>query len=111
MSVNVNLIISEQVQASEEIYVSHVPAQGSEVIVRLFCGEAAFNETCNVRLVWDYGGASEQIIWTIKGASRMLFVHKIEAADVDGVKELAVVLENASTVNVFMSGYAEITEG
>lgn len=102
------LRISEEVAAQTQECVEFVVPAGPFTI-ESFVGDAAFDINCAVKLVWDFQGAGEQIIWTHKGAAGMPFVE--DSLVGDGVKKVAVCLENSLTTGgVFMSGYAKIVQ-
>jgi hypothetical protein len=85
---------------------SYIPA--GEWTIKKFHGEAAFNPNCAVKLVWDYQGAGEEILWSIKG-SGVMPVPVTRTGD--GVKKVAVCLDNGLVEGpVIMSGHAEIEE-
>lgn len=102
------MTISEEVSSGSEECVSYTPPSGNDVHIYLFAGEAAYTKNAAVKLVWDYGGGGETVIWTIKGSGSMPFTHVIPSADIDGVKKLAICLDNGESGALFMSGHAEI---
>jgi hypothetical protein len=61
--------------------------------IRLFVGNAAYLDDIHVRLVWDYGGAGEEIIVATHGDMEFQLVRVLQG---DGVKKLAIVLDNAT---------------
>ena len=105
----VTMRIAREVAAgAEDCTTEYIPAAGEEVVIAAFVGESIYAQTSNSRIVWDAGGAGETIIWSIKGSGRMPFRHKIYPADTDGVKKLAICLENGESSPVFMAGYAKL---
>jgi len=104
----VSLKISKEVSATTEDCVSHTVADGKKLFIDKFVGEAAFTTNAVCKLVWDYGGAGEQVIWTTKGSSKMPFTHEVTG---DGVKKLAVCLDNGTAGALVMSAYMEGEEG
>ena len=99
--------ISEEVAASTEEYDdSCVPATGNFDIV-VFHGEGAFDPNAAVKLVWDFGGGSEEVIWTIKGSGSMPFRITLTG---NNSKKLAVTLDNGMSGSIFMSGYFKIIQ-
>ena len=92
-----------EIASSTEGADEYVPANGATVEIKKFAGTAAFSVNSVVRLVWDYGGAAEEIVWTIKGEGKMPFDYEVIG---DGTKKLAVVCENAEAGGIYMSGYA-----
>lgn len=106
----IELMLSKEVSALTEESVEFAPAQGKAVKISKFVAEGAFSENAVVKLIWDFEGAGETPIWTIKGSSEMPFIHTIPKKDVNGTKKLAVVLENSLLGPVFLSGYVEFEE-
>ena len=103
------LIISKEVAGNTEDCVTAIPTAGKDVFIFSFFGSAAFSQNAVVKLVWDFGG-TEELIWTVKGEMPMPFKYTIPSASVDGVKKLAVCLENTGTGSVYLSGYCEFKE-
>ena len=67
-------------------------------------------ENAVVKLIWKWNHAteSEVIIWSVKGDAAMPFSYEID--DADGVRKLAVCLENGLAGAVYMSAYCKFTE-
>ena len=106
---NVIIEISKEVNGFTEDYAAHTPANGKNFIVMAFEGSGvAASLNAVVKLVWDFGGAGETVLWTIKGNDFMK--HHIDDTLGDGTKKLAVVLDNGEAGPVFMSGYCRILE-
>jgi len=103
------LKISKEVNANTEDAETVVPASGKTLVITRFVGAGAFSQNAVIKLIWDYSG-TQDVIWTIKGTSRMPFQHTIPAADTDGIKKLAVALDNSHSGKLFMSGYVEYSE-
>jgi len=101
-----DLMISKEVAATTEDCDNFVPASG-EFSVISFHGEAAFDPNCAVKLVWDWGEAGEEILWSTKGAGKMA-MPIIRTGD--GVKKLAVCLDNGLSGPVVMSGHAKVEQ-
>lgn len=97
-----------------EVFMAITPRADKSIIILDFIGEAAFNGKAVVRLVWKYNHLSEteENIWIINGAGKMLHKKIIPASDVDGIRKLALVLNNTmASDSVFLSGEAIIKEG
>ena len=62
--------------------------------VQLFYGNAAYLDDVVVYLCWDYGGAGEEILVATHGDLEFQIVRGLIG---DGVKKLAIVLDNATT--------------
>lgn len=105
MSTLIELEISKEVAASTEDCDTYTPANGSVVNILKFVGSAAFSPNASVKLVWDWDGAGETVLWSHKGEG---VAPKRFQVTGDGVKKLAVCLDNGETGALFMSGYAEI---
>jgi len=102
------LKMSKEIPTVDKDGVEHVPANGSIITIPIFEAAGAVKEHATVKLIWDYGGAGEEVIWTIHGDGKMPFSHVI--TDTDGTKILAVCLDNQEGSNLFMSGYALVLE-
>jgi len=100
------LKISKSVTAGTKAATTITPANGKIVTVGVFKGEAAFTAISSVMLIWDYQGAGETCIWTVKGSGSMPFKHII--TDADGTKKLAVCLDNGEASDIVMSGFADV---
>lgn len=111
------LKLSEKVVSAppnNEVFVAITPDFNKSIIILDFMGEAAFNGMAVVRLVWKYNHISEteENIWIINGAGKMLHKKVIPASDVDGIRKLALVLNNTmASDSVFLSGEAIIKQG
>lgn len=107
MRTPIEIKISAEVPLGNEYAEYHVPANGKKFTIVKFFGEAAFSKNSVVKLLWDYNAAGEQILWSIKGSSSMPL--NIELTG-DGVKKLAIALDNGELGSVFMSGYVLILQ-
>lgn len=105
---DVELRISEEVGAGTETVEDYVPAAGKGFVIRVFYGSAAYNVNCVCKLFWKYGEAGEQLIWTIKGETRMPFQFIVPSSDVNGTSKVAISVENGGSGPVYMSTYAFI---
>lgn len=81
----------ETVAALGRVVKDQVPANGKTWELVRFVGSAAYVPTTSVRLVWDYGGAGEEVLASTHGDANLDFVRQIVG---DGTKKLALVLEN-----------------
>lgn len=104
------LCISKEVDSETEECIVHTPANGVSVTVLNFDGEAAYTTNAAVKLVWKYDHATEaeEILWSIKGSGHA--PTRFDITDADGVRKLAVCLDNGETGSIFMSGFAEVEE-
>jgi len=105
MITTIELKVSQEVAAAKIEADEYVPAAGSIVHINKFIANGAYTPNAVIRLVWDYEG-SEEVIWTIKGESLMPFEHKI--TDGDGIKRLALVVDNSHTGALYLSGYVQL---
>jgi len=105
---NVKLRISKEVTAGETDIDFYIPPAGKTVSIVKFAGDGAFSQNSVVRLTWKNNEveANRVHIWTIKGETKMPDQYEIPSSDTDGVRELAVCLENGEAGALFMSGYA-----
>jgi len=105
----IELFISKEVQAGIEECETYTVKSGKKSRVLFFKGEAAFSKNSAVKLVWDYNGVGEEVLWSTKGEGSLPSGTVIEKIG-DGVKEWAVCLDNGETGPLYMSGFAEIYE-
>ena len=96
------LVLVKSVAATSSEVETFTPA--AKFNVAGFFGEAAFDPLCEVQLVWDHGGANE-LLWVIKGSGKIPF--GLERTG-NGVKKLAIVLNNRLANSVFMAGYCSV---
>ena len=75
--------------------------------VSFFQGSAAFLQNAVVKIMWDRGGASEEILWSCKG--EQVFERHIIIPSPDGVKMVSLCLDNGSAGDLVMSGYMEVS--
>lgn len=102
--VMIQLRVSALVESGTEEFDYYVPANGEVVQILQFVGEGAYSTNSVTRLVWDLDGPNEECLWTIKGSGVM--PESIEVTG-DGVKKLAVTIENAEQGSLYMSAYAK----
>lgn len=102
-----DLRVSIEVAAGEEEFDDYVPPAGSEIGIKKFVGSAAFTQNSVCMLVWDFGGAGEEIIWSVKGSAEMPnnAARVILASETDGTKKLAIVNANGESGSLVMSSY------
>lgn len=99
------LKLTKEVDAATEDCETYIPANGANVTILKMVGETASNLNTTVKLIWDLGG-TETLIWAIKGSNEIIFDN--ERLTGDGVKKLAICLDNGESDKETMSGYAEI---
>lgn len=102
---NIELIISEIVVAATDEAVTEIPATGKKIVIHTFEGSAPGSSKADVRLVWDFGGVGEEILWSIQVDGPFPKGKSFERAG-DGVKKMAVCLANGCTADYVLSGYA-----
>jgi len=102
----IELAVSSEVASGTTDCDFYVPPSGSIVNIVFFRADAAFSTNSVVRITWknDHGTESPVHLWTIKGDGEMPY--QPEITDTDGVREIAVCLENGDAGGLFMSGYA-----
>lgn len=98
-----NFRISESVAAMTQEYQSYVPPAGSTVDIVEFLAEAAYERDIEAAIIWDYEGPNEQFLWTIKGSGKFGNKITIPSTDTDGIKKLALVLDNGTLLSLTMS--------
>jgi len=91
----------DEVAAGSEVYSYQVPGDTKEWEVRDFHADAPSSSDGWVALIWDYGGAAEEIITlTYTSVERTLNRSLVG----DGVKKLAIVLHNGGSDDLVMGG-------
>ncbi len=99
------LKISESITAGNNASDPYIVPNGKAFEIRKFIADGATSDSSVACLVWDYGGASPEIIWTTKDKN-IPFVHSGVG---DGVKKIAIECQNNhSSEALIMSAYAEI---
>lgn len=101
----VELTISQEVSADTEQCETYIPPNMATIEVLEFFGSGAFSKNSSVKLVWDLDGAGETVLWSHKGEAAAPRRFTVTG---DGVKKLAVCLDNGEPGPIFMSGYAKI---
>jgi hypothetical protein len=101
------LRISKEVAAGTEEYVEITPPDGVNFCFISFKGDAAFVVDAAVRLSWkhDHATESEVSVWTEKGSGEMPSITDM-FTDADGVRKAALILDNGTAGNIYMSGEA-----
>lgn len=97
----------ETVPALGQAVKDQVPAPGKTWEIVRFVGSAAYLAETTARLVWDQGGASEEILASTHGDSNIELVRQVVG---DGSKKLALVLENASQAGQSLGARYEARE-
>ena len=101
----ITLKVSEEITASSDVADTYTPASGKTVYLLEFFGDAAFSQNSVVDVLWDYGGGSEEIIWSTKGSIRDKGLKELIGVG-DGVKKVALSCSNGETGNIIMFGKA-----
>jgi hypothetical protein len=99
--------ISETVGSLTQEYLEYTPPSGATVTIVDFIAEAAYEKDINISIVWDLEGI-EQNLWSIKGSGRFNNKITIPNTDTDGIKKLALVLDNGTFGSLIMSGWMVI---
>jgi hypothetical protein len=109
--------ISQTSHADEtEAHYASVPAMTIEVedqvipdgeiwLVIRFVGNAVYAQDAEVSLVWDRGGAAEKLIASTHGDADIPLAVPLVG---DGVKKLAIVLDNSPTAEHTLGGVWEV---
>ncbi len=97
----------ESVAALGRVTKDQVPASGKTWEVVRFAGSAAYSPETSVKLVWDLGGAGEEVIAATHGGANIELVRQVVG---DGTKKLALVLENDSLSARTLGGRYEARE-
>lgn len=91
-----------QVEVKEQI-----PPEGVIWELVQFTGCAAYTGHTTVKLVWDYGGESEEILAAVHGDGTFSMVRQVTG---DGRMKLALVLENRTDSACLLGGRYEARE-
>lgn len=97
----------ESVAALGRVVKDQVPANGKTWEIIRFVGSAAYLATTAVKLVWDHGGAGEEVIASTHGDANIELVRQVVG---DGARKLAIVLENDSVAAQIIGGRYEARE-
>lgn len=97
----------ESVAALGRVTKDQVPATGKVWEIVRFVGAAAYAPDTSVKLVWDLGGAGEEVIASTHGDANVELVRQVPG---DGAKKLALVLENDSLSARVLGGRYEARE-
>jgi hypothetical protein len=102
------LFLSQEVTAGQEVAKTYLPDAGASIIVSRFFGSAVFNINCTCKLIWKYGTGSETLLWSVRGESESPANIVIAGDEIDGVNMLAITLDNGSAGIVSMSSYVRL---
>lgn len=97
----------ETVAALGRVVKDQVPANGKTWEIVRFVGAAAYLSTTAVKLVWDHGGAGEEVIASTHGDANVELVRQVVG---DGTKKLALLLENDAPSAQALGGRYEAKE-
>jgi len=105
----IELYKSKKVLATTRESHEYIVPNGKKFRVIEFFGETGSGGNCAVILMWDTAGVQKPL-WIIKGSNEMpnLAGPKTLTTDTNGVKKLAICLDNAGSNNVYMAGFARI---
>jgi len=100
----VQLLLSEEVSALTSVEETYIPASGKSLVVSDFMGSVQSQDGI-VLLIWKYGEADEQIIWTLPESSDALsFEFTPPEEEVNGTNKIALIIENNNLSSQYMSG-------
>lgn len=102
------LRISKEVNSLREEYTTYTPAEGKKIKITKFAAEGIYTANSACKLIWDLGGQSETVLWSIRGTGEM--PGPISISDTNGVKQLAISCDNAELSRQLMSAYCEFEE-
>ena len=103
--------VSIEVASGTDECDEYTPPAGSTVGIKAFVGSAAYTQNSACILIWDFGGAGEEILWSIKGSETMQnnACRVIEAGETDGIKKIAICASNGEAGPLVMSAYARLS--
>jgi len=99
--------IYDTVAALGRVVKDQVPANGKTWEIVRFVGSAAYLSTTAVKLVWDHGGPGQEVIASTHGDANLELVRQVVG---DGVKKLALVLENDAPSAQILGARYEVRE-
>ena len=100
-----NLKVSELLNGNASAADFLVVPNGKIAIITEMVGSTSVTENTVAKLVWDYDSGNEQVLWTVEG-NGMLPRHMCVQGD--GVKKLAIEVENPPGGPRWMSGSARV---
>ncbi len=101
MSIDKSKRLAGSVDALGELRDDQVPADGKTWRITKFVGNALYLGDTSVLLVWDEGGAAEDVISCTHGDSDVDLDVEVVG---DGVKELSLILANDTSSSQLMGG-------
>jgi hypothetical protein len=96
-------LVTSGTQAVKEV----TPTAGKTLYIESFEGNDSTSALAACLLVWDNGGPSEEILWAINQGKGLPQDIRRPA---DGIKKLAIILDNACTNDYYMSAHCEYDE-
>lgn len=105
-----NMKISKSVAASSSESVHITPASGSEIAIYFFMADSAAVHDNHAMLIWDEGGAQEEIIWIINDSNSVNHKFIIDSSKTDGARKLTLKVENNETSATIVSAWALVQE-
>lgn len=103
-----DLFLAKEVAAGLDDYVQSAALALNDTLEILeFEGSSVHGQNASVSLIWDYGGAAEEILWIVKGIGKAPAA-RIPEKTAAGGEVVALVLNNSLTGPVRMSGSARI---
>lgn len=100
--------ISTEVSPLTEEYEEYTPAAGSSITISDFVAEAAYHSSARVSVIWDYGGDNEEYLWSIMGSGKLPRRINLTGVQTDGIKKLALVVDNGTLNSMIISGWMSI---
>ncbi len=107
----VDLRLSQQVDGLTQECVTYTPPAGSEVGVKLFSGEGTGQPNAAALLIWKFQHATEteEILWSTKfSSSASQAIRILDAGETDGVRDIALCLDNGEVGDLYMSCYVRL---
>ena len=103
---NFELILSKLILSGTDQAITKIPKNTETVVIYRFEGSVPSSSKADVRLIWDFNGTSEEILWNIQ-TNGPLPNGKIFSKVGDGVKKMALCLANGGSADYVMSGFTE----
>lgn len=105
---DIELRISAKITSGNQTADTYIVPNGETACVYFFEGSAPDSPLTVVRLVWDFGGASEENLWVIQREGNMPSRERDIDLVGDGIKKLAVVCDNGCTSDYYFNAFAKV---
>lgn len=102
------LKISSLVNSGQEIVSDYVVPNGQKARIVFYISQPPDSPLAVIKIIWDKGGASEEIMWSSQRGEKLRAKDLILEKDGDGSKKISLVAKNDCTDNYYFSAYLKI---